>query len=112
MTDCLFCRIIKKEIPARIAFENEDYFAFHDINPQAPVHVLIIPKRHVERVSFMSEAQNSEAGGLIITARNLAEQHGWNDFRLVINDGPQAGQTVDHVHLHLLSGRKLSWPPG
>ena len=113
MPKTLFQRIIDREIPARIEYEDDRCIVLHDINPQAPVHLLIIPKEHVARVSEASAADEPSLGHLISTAavvaRKLALTGG---FRLVINSGPDAGETVPHLHVHLLAGRPLGWPPG
>ena len=110
--DCLFCKIINKEIKSKIEFEDEDILAFHDINPQAPSHVLVIPKRHIAKVSDLTPADAETAGKLLLGAKKIAASRGWTDYRLVFNNGPEAGQTVFHIHLHLLSGRRMTWPPG
>jgi histidine triad (HIT) family protein len=114
MADCLFCRIVAGEIPAAKVAENEHAFAFRDINPQAPTHVLVIPKRHV--VGSAAELGPDHAtmlAGLFALAADIARaeklDRGW---RLVTNVGPDAGQTVHHLHLHLLGGRPMQWPPG
>lgn len=112
MKDCLFCRIIRRELPAQVEYEDDDVLAFQDIHPAAPVHVLIIPKKHLERVSHMKTEEALLMGKVLDAARRLAKAKGWQDYRLVFNDGPEAGQTVYHVHLHLLSGRPMAWPPG
>ncbi len=114
MTDCIFCKIVQKEIPAKIAFEDADVLAFHDIRPMAPVHLQIIPKRHVARVSELNEETAPVAAQLVLTANRLASQMGVAEpgYRLVINCNAAAGQSVYHLHLHLLGGRALSWPPG
>ena len=112
MKDCLFCRIIRRELPSSIEYEDDDVLAFQDIHPAAPVHVLIIPKKHLERVSHMKTEEVPLMGRVLDAARRLAQARGWQDYRLVFNDGPEAGQTVYHVHLHLLSGRPMAWPPG
>ncbi|HTL47678.1 MAG TPA: histidine triad nucleotide-binding protein [Verrucomicrobiae bacterium] len=112
MSDCLFCKIVKGEIPSRVAYQDERVFAFHDINPQAPVHVLVIPKKHIPRIAEMGEGDAALMGEVLESARKIASQNKWKDYRLVINDGPEAAQTVFHVHLHLLSGRRMTWPPG
>lgn len=111
MTDCLFCKIIQKEIPTSIVAESEKSLAFNDINPQAPTHVLIIPKSHHTGVSSMSDA--SELGDLLLLATKIAKDKNLKEgFRLVINQGENGGQTVYHTHVHLLGERKLTWPPG
>ena len=114
MSSCLFCRIISGEIPARIVHEDERYVAFHDVNPQAPVHILIIPKRHIEGLNDLETGDESLVGGVPVLARDLARENGLLDtgYRLVANSGPDAGQSVFHLHFHLLGGRGMSWPPG
>lgn len=112
--DCLFCRIAAREIPAQIVHETEHLLAFRDIDPKAPVHVLIIPKRHIASVNAVSAGDASLLGELFVAARTIAEAEGLTDdgYRLVVNTGAGAGQTVWHIHLHLLGGRDLRWPPG
>lgn len=112
--DCLFCKIINKEIEANIVYEDKDILAFKDIHPQAPVHILIIPKQHIERISDLDEQKKDIVSNLILTANNLARDNKIDKqgYRLVFNCGPDAGQLVFHVHLHLLGGRKMAWPPG
>ncbi len=112
MSQCLFCRIIKKEIPAKIEFEDDEMIAIQDINPQAPVHLLIIPKKHIEGIGSLEKSDTLLIGHVIFSARQIAQKKGWGDYRLVLNQGAQAGQSVFHIHLHLLSGRRLTWPPG
>ena len=109
---CLFCRIIRKEIPAKIVAENEDCVAFRDINPQAPVHILIVPRAHIPSVKEVTDP--TMVGKLTSMATDLAQRAGVADggYRLVINTNADAGQTVFHLHLHLLGGRHMSWPPG
>lgn len=114
MSDCLFCKIIKGEIPSDKIYENDDVYAFRDINPVAPLHVLIIPKIHIAMINDL-ESQNAEiAGKLLLVAKKIAIEEGYADkgYRTVMNCGESAGQTVFHIHLHLLAGRDLSWPPG
>jgi histidine triad (HIT) family protein len=112
MTDCLFCRIVSKEIPARIVAETDYCLAFHDVSPQAPVHVLVIPKLHVDSLAGVTDPLL--AGRIAIMAAEVAKVLGVADsgYRLVINTGADGGQTVYHLHAHLLAGRALSWPPG
>lgn len=114
MTDCLFCRIAGGQIPAKIAYEDPDLIAFHDINPQAPVHLQIIPRRHIARVSEAAEADAPLLAKLIFTANRLARELKISEpgYRIVINCNPGAGQSVYHLHLHLLGGRPMRWPPG
>jgi len=113
MPDCIFCRIIRGEAPAKKIYEDEHVFVFEDINPQAPTHVLIIPKKHIVG---LKEAQAEDAeiiGYLHLVAAQIARQRGIEDgYRTVFNVGPRAGQSVFHLHLHLLGGRALRWPPG
>ena len=112
MTDCLFCKIIKKEIPSKIIHEDESCIAFHDIAPQAPTHLLIVPRRHIEKNADMSLQDRELLGHLHWAAKELAHKLKLTDFRLVMNNGTQAGQSVWHLHLHLLGGRPFHWPPG
>ncbi|MDD5492236.1 MAG: histidine triad nucleotide-binding protein [bacterium] len=114
MTDCLFCKIIENKIPAKIAYEDDQVLAFHDINPQAPVHLLIVPKKHIASVNDLLEENVAVIGCLHLIAKKLAKEYKIEKtgFRLVINNGANAGQAVDHLHLHILGGRKLQWPPG
>jgi histidine triad (HIT) family protein len=112
--DCIFCRIVHGEIAAQVVREDTDTIAFRDLNPQAPVHVLVVPRRHIASVNDATEAERDVLGGLIVAARAVAqaEQLAESGYRLVLNTGPDAGQTVPHVHLHVLGGRAMRWPPG
>ncbi|RLD16534.1 MAG: histidine triad nucleotide-binding protein [Caldiserica bacterium] len=111
--ECIFCKIIKREIPSEIVKEDDLAIAFKDINPQAPVHILIVPKKHIASISEMKEEDENLIGHLFNMAREIAQELGLSSgYRLVINNGKDAGQEVFHIHLHLLSGRKFSWPPG
>lgn len=114
MDDCLFCKIVSGKIPSDPVFEDEEVCAFRDINPQAPTHVLIIPKRHIPSVAALTGDDAALCGKLIVVAARIAEECGVADrgFRLVFNSGEDGGQSVGHLHLHLLGGRKLGWPPG
>jgi histidine triad (HIT) family protein len=113
MTDCLFCKIIAGTIPAKKIYEDEKAFAFEDIKPQAPTHVLIIPKKHIVGIDQATEADAELIGYCQLVAAKIAgERKLEHGFRTVYNVGPDAGQTVFHLHLHLLGGRKMSWPPG
>ena len=114
MADCLFCKIAAKQIPAKIAFEDAETVAFHDIHPMAPVHLQIIPKKHIARVSDLTTETGGLVGRLVLIANRLAGEMGVAQpgYRLVINCNPAAGQSVYHLHLHLLGGRPLGWPPG
>ena len=112
--NCLFCRIINKKIPSKIVYEDKHVFAFEDINPQAPVHVLIVPKKHMATVLEATPESNELIGQLFQIANKIAKDKGIAErgFRLVMNCNPEAGQTVYHIHLHLLAGRPMHWPPG
>ena len=114
MTECIFCKIAAKQIPAKIAFENTQVLAFHDIHPMAPVHLQIIPKQHIARVSDLKKENPEIIAQLVVVANRLAGEMGVAEsgYRLVINCNPAAGQSVYHLHLHLLGGRSMSWPPG
>ena len=114
MEGCLFCRIIRKEIPAKIASESPKALAFYDINPQAPVHVLVIPKDHIENALGIEKRHSEVLSEIFTLAQAIAKKEGVDKsgFRLVFNNGPDAGQAVAHLHLHLLGKRKLHWPPG
>jgi len=111
---CLFCRIVNKEIPAKIVFEDPRILAFEDVNPQAPVHILIIPKKHIAKVSDLTEHDAETVSQLVLAAKKIANERGIRDsgYRLVMNCNKDAGQAVFHLHLHLLGGRKFTWPPG
>jgi histidine triad (HIT) family protein len=109
----IFKRIMEREVPAKIAHEDELCLAFHDISPQAPTHVLIIPKKEIPTVNDLTEQDRELVGHLFLVAAQLAAQLGLSGgYRLVVNCGPDAGQAVQHLHLHLLGGRSLKWPPG
>ena len=111
-SDCLFCRIVAKEIPARLVAENEHCVAFRDINPQAPVHVLVVPREHVASLNVARDA--ALLGRMQMLAAEIAKEEGLAErgYRTVINTNADAGQTVFHIHLHLLGGRAMQWPPG
>ncbi|GAA0625179.1 histidine triad nucleotide-binding protein [Sporichthya brevicatena] len=110
--DCLFCKIVAGEIPATIVAETADTVAFRDINPQAPTHVLVIPREHHRDVAVMAEQNPALAGRLLADVAAVAQQEGLPGFRLVFNTGAAAQQTVFHVHAHVIGGRELTWPPG
>lgn len=113
MQDCIFCKIINKEIPADIVFEDEQVLAFKDINPVAPVHLVIIPKKHIATLADIDEKDTFLMGQIQLTAARLADKMGLKEgFRLVNNCGRDAQQVVMHIHYHLLAGRSLNWPPG
>jgi len=114
MSDCLFCKICKGLIPATITYRDEEIVAFKDIGPKAPFHELVIPTRHIGSLAAAKPEDAALLGKLMIVASNLARAAGYatGGFRVVMNSGPDAGQTVEHVHLHVLAGRALGWPPG
>jgi histidine triad (HIT) family protein len=114
MSEDLFLKIIAREIPADIVFETDEVLAFRDINPQAPVHVLIIPKQHIRTINDIEPGDEALVGKLFSAAKTIAAREGLSDegYRVVMNCNEQAGQTVFHIHLHLLGGRALHWPPG
>jgi len=114
MSDCLFCRIVAGAIPAQKVFEGEDLIAVRDINPQAPVHVLLLPKKHIASVLDAKESDSELLGRIALVAGKIARQEGIAErgFRLLTNTGPDGGQAVAHLHYHLLGGRKMGWPPG
>ncbi|MCK5584267.1 MAG: histidine triad nucleotide-binding protein [Elusimicrobiales bacterium] len=112
MPNCIFCEIAEKTKQTRIIHETDDIMAFHDLNPQAPVHILIIPKKHISKLAMVKSEDMELLGKVQYAAMEIAKELGLSDFRLVMNNGKKAGQTVDHLHYHLLSGRRLLWPPG
>jgi histidine triad (HIT) family protein len=114
MSHCLFCKIINREIPGRIVFEDDRIVAFEDINPQAPTHVLVVPKRHIDTLNDLQADDDQLVGELVRRAAAIAKERGMaaSGFRTVFNTNRDGGQTVGHIHLHLLGGRSLGWPPG
>ena len=113
MSDCLFCKIIAGTIPAKLVHQDDRAVAFRDINPQAPTHILIVPREHIASINDVGDEHAATVGHLHIVAKNLARSEQLTDgYRLVFNTGVNAGQTVHHIHLHLLGGRPLGWPPG
>ena len=112
MDNCLFCKITRKEIKSEIVFENDEILAFKDIIPQAPVHILIIPKEHIKTPSDINETNSIVAGKLISIAAEIAKKMNLEGYRLVFNCNEIAGQTVFHLHCHFLAGRAMNWPPG
>jgi histidine triad (HIT) family protein len=114
MSDCLFCRMVKGEIKPDVVYEDEDVLAFRDLNPQAPLHVLVIPKQHLATLNDLDAAHAALMGKLFLAARQVAEDAGLAErgYRTVINCNAEAGQSVYHVHLHVLAGRAMHWPPG
>jgi len=113
MSDTLFSKIIQREIPADIVYEDEQCLAFRDVNPQAPVHILVVPKKPIAMVADADEEDEALLGHLLTTASKVAKQEGHGDaFRLIVNNGADVGQTVFHLHVHILAGRSMTWPPG
>ncbi len=113
MDNCLFCKIINGDIPSDKLYEDDDVYAFRDISPQAPIHFLVIPKRHISGPSDVSEEDEKVIGKMMRIGADIASQEGVGDaFRMVFNNGAGAGQTVFHIHMHILGGRSLNWPPG
>ena len=114
MEDCIFCKIVRGEIPARKVFEDERIIAFEDINPQAPVHILIIPKEHYESLNAVPEGNEDVLGHILNETRKIAAERGLKEsgYRVVLNTGRDSGQDVLHIHFHLLGGRRMAWPPG
>jgi histidine triad (HIT) family protein len=112
--NCLFCKIVQKKIPSKIVYEDENVLAFEDINPQAPVHILVVPKKHISTSLEITNADNELVGLMFQAANRIARQKNIAErgFRLVMNCNREAGQTVFHIHLHLLGGRAMHWPPG
>ena len=113
-SDCLFCKIISREIPASIVYEDDRVLAFNDINPQGPTHVLVVPKEHIPSLNELTPANDAIVGELVRRAAAIAKERGLDapGFRTVFNTNRDAGQTVFHIHLHLIGGRALHWPPG
>lgn len=113
MNDCLFCKIIKGEIPSSKVYEDEQVYAFNDIDPQAPVHILIIPKEHIASAAEITSENSHLVAHIFEVAAKIAKEQNFKDgFRIVSNCGDSAGQSVKHLHFHLLSGRDFTWPPG
>lgn len=110
--DCLFCKIVAGEIASRKVYEDEVSFAFKDLNPVAPTHLLIVPKKHIDGLAAVGEDDRAVLGGVQLAIRKIAADGGLEDFRVVTNNGRGAGQSVFHLHYHLLSGRRMNWPPG
>lgn len=111
---CIFCKIINKEIPSKIVYEDEKILAFHDINPQAPYHILVIPKKHLSTLLELSEEDKELIGHIYLVINKIAKDFGFAErgFRVVVNCKEEAGQTVFHIHFHVLAGRPMDWPPG
>jgi histidine triad (HIT) family protein len=114
MSDCIFCKIVEKKIPTKIVHEDDKAVAFEDVNPQAPVHVLVVPKRHAASLAELTQSDAGMLGHLMLTGAAVAKQKGIADsgYRLVVNTGRNGGQTVFHLHVHVLGGRGMHWPPG
>ena len=114
MSDCIFCKIVNGEIPSKKIYEDEYVYAFYDINPEAPVHFLVIPKEHIKSVNLIAEENSKVIARIFEVIRNLTKELGIseNGYRIVNNCGVDGGQTVDHMHFHVLGGRELKWPPG
>jgi histidine triad (HIT) family protein len=114
MEDCIFCKIINKEIPASIVFEDDKMISFNDINPQAPTHILLIPREHFASLNDIPEEKKNILSHLLLKARQIAEEKGIAEkgYRIVLNTERDSGQEVFHIHLHLLGGRRMHWPPG
>lgn len=113
MTDCIFCKIVKGEIPSTLIYEDEMVIAFDDIDPQAPVHFIVIPKEHIKSVAELNDNKKELMGHIIYIASKIAKEKGLDDgYRIVNNCGVDGGQTVEHIHFHVLGKRKLLWPPG
>ncbi|MCC5813788.1 MAG: histidine triad nucleotide-binding protein [Leptospira sp.] len=114
MNDCIFCKIANKEIPAKIEYEDDDMIAFHDLNPQAPIHLLFIPKKHIESLDKLNQEDSIVIGKIFFQISKLAQSLGLDEsgYRVVNNMGADGGQTVYHIHFHLLGKRPLTWPPG
>ena len=114
MEDCIFCKIAAGEIPAKVVYEDEEVVAFHDMNPEAPTHILVIPKKHISSLAEATDGDQQVLGKLLLTVKDIAAEIFPPDtgYRTVINTGAEAGQSVYHIHAHLLGGRNMQWPPG
>lgn len=114
MADCIFCEIVNKRMKSEMIHEDEELVAFKDINPQAPVHVLIVPRNHIDSVQDINRTEAELMGKMMLVAKKIAEDNNIDNdgYRLVINNGINGGQTVAHLHMHILGGRRMTWPPG
>ena len=114
MTDCIFCKIAQAELKARIIYSDDDVVVFHDTNPQAPTHLLVIPRKHIPSLNDCRPEDTAILGKMMQICKNMAAQTGVNDtgFRVVVSTGPDGGQLVNHLHFHVLGGRRMAWPPG
>lgn len=112
--DCVFCRIVKREIPSKILYEDDLVLAFEDIDPQSPIHILVIPKKHYSTILHMNENDKELIGHIFMVIKKIAKQKGFDEkgFRVVMNCNSHGGQTVFHIHFHILAGRQMHWPPG
>ena len=112
--ECIFCRIARGELESKVVSEDDETFAFRDVNPQAPTHLLVVPREHIEKLTDLQAGRAELIGRLVLKGVELAQSEGLSErgFRLVLNCGPEAGQSVFHVHMHVLGGRKMGWPPG
>ena len=112
MAETIFGKIARGEVPAKVVYEDDRALAFHDVNPQAPTHILVIPRRPIEKLATAEDKDAALLGHLLLVARRVAADAGLEDYRLVVNNGEGAGQSVFHLHLHVLGGRPMGWPPG
>lgn len=114
MSSCIFCKIVSREVKSEVVFENDKFVVFKDLNPQAPVHFLLVPKEHIESVNDVNESNEKFLEGVFSTIKKVAEKFGFDKsgYRIVVNTGPDSGQEVKHIHFHILAGRKFSWPAG
>ncbi len=114
LEDCVFCQVVAKKLPSRMEYEDDDVAVFWDINPQAPTHLLIVPKKHIANITEFTDEDSYLLCKMFLTAKKIAHKLKLNEkgFRLVVNEGKDSGQSIFHVHIHLLSGRRLMWPPG
>jgi len=114
VADCIFCKIVSKQIPSEVVYEDDQVFVFHDINPQAPTHLLVIPKEHIQSAAHVTEKDKELLGQMFVVIKNVTEKLGLDKegYRIVNNCGELGGQQVDHLHFHVLGGRQMQWPPG
>ncbi|MDF1643652.1 MAG: histidine triad nucleotide-binding protein [Pseudomonadales bacterium] len=111
---CIFCKIVAGEIPAQILYQDDDVLCFRDVAPQAPTHMLVIPKKHISSIAELESSDINLAGKILVTATQMAKEQGISEsgYRVAMNCGEEGGQTVDHIHMHILGGRQMGWPPG
>jgi len=114
VSDCLFCKMVRREIAPEVVYENDDVLAFHDVNPQAPTHILVIPKKHISSINELGSDDAALIGKMYLAAQTIAAEVGiaTGGYRTLVNCGSDGGQTVFHIHMHLLGGRQMTWPPG